>query len=232
MFVRLALRTAFAAVFGTLAAGCVPLEETRELSAEGEQLGPRMAHPGGKDQIDLEQSLEDPTEQECGPAPEDLLSTAVSPPTADKKPSSGASPTGCGDAPPSWEGIHNTPQEHVDWLYCHQQNPNNWLEMCSWFGAADGPGGEEDTAKKVASSCSEDAGEALLICLMQATKAALADTDGVCRDHAYLFRQACHIRGLSSANYETSSTHAWVEVTLGSTKYLVDPYNSIIIRIP
>ncbi|MEZ4294570.1 MAG: hypothetical protein R3B70_06315 [Polyangiaceae bacterium] len=214
------------ALFGAHATGCVaPVDdETAPLAGgEAEELSPSMAAPGKGGTV--EQEVPD------GELPEDEAEvceqTGSVSPVSSKKSSSGGTSPACPEAPAGWTYVGTT-KANGDWLYCHYLNPSNCHEFGAWLDASLGPGNNPTVAQTIATSCAGLSGTAQLLCLSNAVHSAVPSPPGECRDFAYLFTQVCGYAGLS-CDFEASSTHAWVEVTMGGTTCLVDAYNQIIL---
>jgi hypothetical protein len=147
------------------------------------------------------------------------------------------------DAPaalPAGSTSHRGSDQSARWLQGCRNSGNPVSEAISYVFV--GSSISSQTTQNIADRCNQNGGFLdRLLCLhdevhaevqnLEASDGNPNDQDYVCRNYAATVHDVAQQIGLSP-DWETSTTHAWVEFTDNGRQYVLDAYNEILFSYP
>ena len=141
---------------------------------------------------------------------------------------------------PQGTTIHVGLARSAEWLQGHRNAGNPVSEAVTFVFV--GSSLSSQTTTDIAARCNlQNSFTDRIICLhnevhdavmaLEGRDGDLTDGDYVCRNYAAAVHDVSQQMGLSP-DWETSTTHAWVEFTDGGTQYVVDAFNEILFSHP
>jgi hypothetical protein len=141
---------------------------------------------------------------------------------------------------PNGTTAHRGSLQSARWLQGHRNSGNPFSEFVTYLFV--GSSLSSQTTQNITATCNQRGGvQDRLLCLhdevhasvltLEGSDGNLNDNDYVCRNYASSLHDVSQQMGLSP-DWETSTTHAWVEFTYNNRQYVIDAYNQIMFSYP